>query len=68
MALLYELQRCDLRYDFRIKAILGSPLPPVICRRTHLRYLCLFGYSSVLHAFFCLSSSCDLYAQCCQFL
>ena len=33
---------CNVRYDFRIKTIFGSSLPPVVSRKAHvyLRYLC----------------------------
>ena len=34
---------------------------------SYLRYLCLFAYSVVIFLF-CLSSSCVLCTQCCQFL
>jgi hypothetical protein len=32
---------CDVRYDFRIKTMFGSSLPPVVCMRAHV----LLGYS-----------------------
>ena len=58
---------CDVRCDFRIKKMIGSSLPPVVS------YLCLFTYSGVKHIIvlcflFCLSLSCVLGVQCCQFL
>ena len=39
---------CDVRYDFDIKTMCGSSLPPVVCRgcMSYLRYLCLFVYSA----------------------
>ena len=40
----------------------GSSLPPVVCRRCYLRYLCLFMYSGVQHILcyvrFVFTSSC----------
>ena len=27
---------CDVHYDFRIKTMFGSSLPPVVCRRAHI--------------------------------
>ena len=41
---------CDVRYDFYIKMILGSFLPPVVCRRPHVIYM-LFSHSGVRHVF-----------------
>jgi hypothetical protein len=32
----------------------GSSLPPVVCRRSCLRYLCLFTYSGVQHILCCI--------------
>ena len=29
---------CDIRYDFRIKSMFSSSLPPVICRRAHVLF------------------------------
>jgi len=29
---------CDVHYDFRIKKMLGSSLPPVVCRRAHVLF------------------------------
>ena len=50
---------CDVRYAFRIKIMLGSSLPPVVCRKVYLRFLCLFEHSDgptqiVLCFCFCL--------------
>jgi hypothetical protein len=48
----------DARYDFHIKTMFGSSLPPVVCRNrglmSYLRYLCLFAYSGVQHIILCL--------------
>ena len=58
---------CDARYDFRIKTMFGSSLPPVFVggRVSCLRYLCLFAHSGVHHILccvvFCFSSSCVPY-------
>jgi len=32
---------CDVRYDFRIKTMFGSSLPPVVCRRAHVLFTLL---------------------------
>jgi len=61
----------NVRYNFHIKTMFGSSLPPVVCIRTRvLRYL--FAHSGVKHilccvvCFICLCLvSC---AKCCQFL
>jgi len=29
---------CDVQYDFRIKTMFGSSLPPVVCRRAHVLF------------------------------
>ena len=43
---------CYVRYDFRIIMMFGSPLHPVVCRRTRvlLCFLCMFEYSDVQHS------------------
>ena len=60
---------CDVRYDFRIKTMFGSSLPPIVCRwfMSYWRYLCLFAYSGVQHILRCvfIFVFCTL---CCQFL
>ena len=54
---------CDVRYDFRIKTMFGSSLPPVVCRREHVLFV-FDGYSAVQHIMccFCFYSSCVPYA------
>jgi len=51
---------CDF-YDFCIKTMFGSPLPPVVCRRAHVSFV-LFALVCVewcpAHIVFCFSSSC----------
>jgi len=45
---------CDVCYDFRIKPMFDSSLPPVVCRRVYVLftcYLCLFADSDVLFVF-----------------
>jgi len=32
---------CDVRYDFRIKTMFGSSLPPGVCRRAHILFILL---------------------------
>ena len=43
----------DVRCDFHIKTMFGSPLPPVVCRRAHVLFILfvfvLFAYCSVQH-------------------
>ena len=53
--------RSEFRYDFRIKTIQGSSLPPVVCRRVHVLFtfcICLRMTHCVV---FCFSSSCVPY-------
>ena len=45
---------CDVRYDFRIKTMFDSSLPPLVCIMSYLRYLCLFAYSGVHHTLCCV--------------
>ena len=55
---------CDVRYDFRIKTMFSSSLPPVVCRRTYvyLCYLCIVMSSTYCVVFlFSFSLSCVLY-------
>ena len=60
--LVFLVPCCDVRYDFRIKTMFGSSLPPVgglIC--VICVYLHIVEYSRCLVVFlFCLSSSCVL--------
>ena len=30
---------CDVFYDFHIKKVFGSSLPPVVCRRSHVLFM-----------------------------
>ena len=52
----YWVPCSDLRYDFQIKTMFGSSLPPVVCRglMSYLRYLCWFAYCSVQHIQCCV--------------
>ena len=49
---------CDVRYDFRIKTMVGSSLPPVVCGRgsflNYLRCLCLSACDGVRHVLCCV--------------
>ena len=47
-------QALENKYNFRIKTMFGSSLPPVVCRMfvSYLSYLCLFAYSGVQHIFY----------------
>ena len=57
---------CDVRYDFGIKTMFGSCLPPVVCMRDHVLFT-LFMFVCLLCCAFVLFSivSCTL---CCWFL
>ena len=62
---------CDVRYDFRIKTMFGSSLPPLVCRRTHVLFtLFVFAYSGVKHILWCafVLFFFVLCTSCCQFL
>ena len=56
-----------LYYDFRIKTMYGSSLPPVVCRRDHVLFtlFVFFACSGVQHilcyVLICFSSSCVPY-------
>ena len=62
---------CGVHYDFRIKNMFGSSLPPVVCRKVHV-LLTLFVFF-LLHIvvsntycvvfLFCFSSSCVPYGS-----
>jgi hypothetical protein len=66
----------DVRYDVRIKNMFGSSLPPVVGRmsRVLLTLFCVCLRIVVSNTYrdcvvcFCVSSSCVLCTQCCQFL
>jgi hypothetical protein len=50
---------CDVRYDFRIKAMFGSSLPPVICRMAHVLFMsfvfvCVYWCSPNIVSCFCI--------------
>ena len=34
----FRVLSCDVRYDFRIKTMFGSSLPPVVCRLAHVLF------------------------------
>jgi hypothetical protein len=60
---------CDVRYDFCIKTMFGSSLPPVVLHDVScLIYVICVCLRIVVFVFFCWSSSCVLCDQCCQFL
>ena len=42
---------CDVRYDFRIKTMFSSSLPPVVCRRAHV-LITFFVFACVYWWFF----------------
>jgi len=59
---------CDVSYDFRIKTMCGSSLPPVVCRRVHVLFMfvCLWCPTHIVLCF-CLFVF-VLCTICCQFL
>ena len=62
---------CEFCYDFHIKTMFVSSLPPVVCRRAHVLFtLCLFACSGVQHILCCVFVLFFfvLCALCCQFL
>jgi hypothetical protein len=66
---------CDVRYHIRIITMFCSSLPPVVCRGVHVLFtlfvfVCVLWCPThiVLYSLFCLSSSCVLCTQCCQFI
>jgi uncharacterized membrane protein YesL len=55
---------CDVSYDFRIKTMFGSSLPPVVYRRDNVLFMlfvlvCVYWYHR--HIVLCFSSSCRVY-------
>ena len=61
---------CDVRYDFRIKEMFGSSLPPVVCRMAHVLFMLCVLFVFVLwcltHIVLCF---CYVFSSsCCQFL
>ena len=54
---------CDVRYDFYIKAMFGTSLPPVICRRAHVLFVA-FVYIGV--QYFVLLSVFTFLVPCCD--
>ena len=70
--LMFWVPWCDVRYDFRMKTVFDSSLPPVVCKRAHVLFtLFVFVcYSGVQHMLCCVFVLfffvlCTL---CCQFL
>jgi hypothetical protein len=62
---------CNVRYDFCMKTMFGSSLPPVVgWLMPYLRYLCLFVHSGVQHilCYVFILFSFVLCTLCCQFL
>ena len=64
----YVFLRCDVRYDFGIKPIFGSSLPPVVCRRAHViftLFVCVRIVVSNTYCIVCVVFS--FFVVCCQF-
>ena len=64
--------RCGVCYDFRIKTMFDSSLPPVVCMRAPVlfTFFSLFAYSGVQHILCCVFALLVfvLCTLCCQFL
>jgi len=45
---------CDVRYDFRIKTMFGSSLPPVVCRRAHVLFTLFVFVCAVMVNTYCV--------------
>ena len=62
----FQVPCCDIRYDFFIKTMFSSSLPPVVCRMAHALFtlymyvfVCVQWCSTHCVVFlFCFSSSC----------
>ena len=66
---------CDVCYDFRLKTMFGSSLPPVVCMWAHVLvtlfvFVCCLAHSGVQHILCCVFVLFFfvLCTQCCQFL
>ena len=49
---MFRVPCCDVRYDFRIKTMFGTSLPPVVCRRAHdlfTLFVCACAYWCPTH-------------------
>ena len=60
----------NVRYDFHIKTMFGSSLPPVVCRRVHILFTRFLTYSGVKYILCCVFAlfAFVLCGICCQFL
>ena len=54
---------CDVRYNFHIKTMFGSSLPPVVCSKAHVLFVFVYIYwcPTQVVLCFCFSSSCVPY-------
>ena len=57
---------CDVRYDFHIKTMFGSSLPPVVCRRAHVLstlfvFVCVYWGPTHIVSCFCFVFLCLVY-------
>ena len=57
---MFRVPCCDVRYDFRLKTMFGSSLPPVLVggRMSYLRYLNLFAHSGEQYKLLPVSLDC----------
>jgi hypothetical protein len=64
MSLRSEFRSRDVRYGFLIETMVGSSLPPVVCRRAHILFtpfvfVCVVLFNTYCVVFlFCISLSC----------
>ena len=54
----FGVRCCDVRYDFRIKPMLGSSLPSVVCKTVHalftlFLFVCLYWFPTHIVLRFC---------------
>ena len=69
---MFWVPRGDVCYDFCIKTMFGSSLPPVVCRRAHVLFkLFVFAWNSGDQHMLCCVFALFFFilcTQCCQFL
>ena len=62
---MFRVPCCDDRHDFRIKTMLGSSLPLVVCRRSHVLFtLFVFVYVIVVSNAYCVVFLLCLFWSC----
>ena len=56
MSFTFRVPFYDIRYDFHIKTMFGSSLPPVVCRRAHVLFT-LFVFTCAKGCLFLIAPS-----------